>query len=236
MGGFQRFHLHVIVYHQKLVLQIGPGKGAALHLGDTAVFQIVTQHLLHHHTDAAFSLAAVAFEQHHGLPAVGGDEAVAEILLQGQNVLILQKLRQKMQPCHRLRSVGIIFDGQAVAAELLLIGELTVQKQRTVGNMEPIFVYRKIGYIGFQLHHFKKSRCTFGKAAVEIGTEHFVDILAYTFFVSDTAILSKETAAHPHHRVLLQKVLAEPDLIYHFTVVPKGPFAGVFMFVHSIPP
>ena len=97
-------------------------------------------------------------------------------------------------------------------------------------------MYRKIGYIGFQLHHLKKSRCTFGKAAVEIGTEHFVDILAYTFFVSDTAILSKETAAHPDHRVLLQKVLTESNLIYHFTVVPKGPFDGVFMFVHSIPP
>lgn len=50
-----------------------------------------------------------------------------------------------MQPYGRLRSIGIIVDWQAVAAELLLIGELTVQKQRTVGNMEPIFVYRKIG-------------------------------------------------------------------------------------------
>ena len=141
-----------------------------------------------------------------------------------------------MQPCHRLRSIGIIVDWQAVAAEVFLLGEFTAEKQRAVGHMEPVFVYRKIGYIGFQLHHFKKSRCTFGKTAVEIRTKHFVDILAYTFFVSDTPILSKETAAHPHHRVLLQKVLAEPDLIYHFTVVPKGPFAGVFMFVHLIPP
>ena len=141
-----------------------------------------------------------------------------------------------MQPCHRLRSVGIIFDGQAVAAELLLIGELTVQKQRTVGNMEPIFVYRKIGYIGFQLHHFQKSRCPFCKTAVEIRTKHFIDFLADTFLVSDTTILGEEAAAHTHHRVLLQKVLTESNLIYHFTVVPKGPFDGVFMFVHSIPP
>ena len=93
VGGFQRLHLHVIVHHQKLVFQIGPGKGAAFYLGDAAVFQIVAQHLLHDHTDAAFALAAVALQQHHGLASVGGDEAVAQILLQGQNVLVLQKLR-----------------------------------------------------------------------------------------------------------------------------------------------
>ena len=141
-----------------------------------------------------------------------------------------------MQPCHRLRSIGIIFDRQAVAAEVFLLGEFTAEKQRAVGHMEPVFVYRQVRCIGFQSECFQKAGCPFCKTAVEIGTEHFVDILAYTFFVSDTAILSKETAAHPDHRVLLQKVLTESNLIYHFTVVPKGPFDGVFMFVHSIPP
>ena len=126
-----------------------------------------------------------------------------------------------MQPGIRLRSIGIIFDRQTVAAEFFVLSELAVQKQRTVGNMEPIFVYRQIGHIGFQLHHFKKPRCSFGKAAVEIGTKHFVNFLADTFFVGDAAILGEEAAAHTHHRMLLKKLLTESDFIHRFAVIPK---------------
>ena len=93
MGGFQSFHLHVIVHHHKLMLQISSGKRATLHLGNAAVFQVVTQHLLHHNPDAAFALTAVAFQQHHGLPTVSGKKAIAEVLLQSKNVLVLQKFR-----------------------------------------------------------------------------------------------------------------------------------------------
>src|SRR5699024_2447891 len=80
------------------------------------------------------------------------------------------------------------------------------------------------------------SRCPFGKATVEIGTEHFINLLADTFFIGDAAILAEEAAANPHHRVLLQKVLAEPDFIYKFAVIPKGTLTGVFMFTHLFPP
>lgn len=81
VGGFQRFQLHIVVYHQQLVLQIGAGKGATLHLGDAAVFHVAAQQLLHHHADAALTLAAVALEQHHDLPAVRRNQAVAEVFL-----------------------------------------------------------------------------------------------------------------------------------------------------------
>lgn len=77
----QRFQLHVVIHHQKLVLQIGAGEGAALHLGYAAVFQVATEQLLHHHADAALALAAVALEQHHDLPAVRRKQAVAEVFL-----------------------------------------------------------------------------------------------------------------------------------------------------------
>ena len=93
VGRFQSLHLHVIVHHNQLMLQISSGKRATLHLGNAAVFQVVTQHLLHHNPDAAFALTAVAFQQHHGLPAVSGKNAIAEVLLQSKNVLVLQKFR-----------------------------------------------------------------------------------------------------------------------------------------------
>ena len=94
MGGFQRFQLHVVIHHQQLVLQIGAGEGAALHLGDAAVFQVAAEHFLHHHADAALALAVVALEQHHHLPAVCRNQAVAEVFLQGQDVLRFQQVRQ----------------------------------------------------------------------------------------------------------------------------------------------
>ena len=126
-----------------------------------------------------------------------------------------------MQPCDWLQSVGVIFDRQTVAAEFFMVGELAVQEQCTVGNMNPIFVYRQVGNIGFQFHHFQKSRCPFCKAAGEKRAKHFIDFLADTFFISDTAILGEETAAHTHHRMLLKKLLTESDFIHRFAVIPK---------------
>lgn len=119
-----------------------------------------------------------------------------------------------MRLCYWLRSIGIIFDRQMVTAEFFTVGELAVHKQRTVGNVEPIFVYRQVGNIGFQLHHFRKSRCPFCKAAGEKRSKHFIDFLADTFFIGDAYILCEEAAARTHHRVLLQKVLTESDLIH----------------------
>ena len=92
--GLQRLQLHIVIHHQQLVLQIGAGEGAALHLGDAAVFQVAAEHFLHHHADAALALAVVALEQHHHLPAVCRNQAVAEVFLQGQDVLRFQQVRQ----------------------------------------------------------------------------------------------------------------------------------------------
>ena len=126
VGGLQRFQLHVVIHHQQLVLQIGAGEGAALHLGDAAVFQVAAEQLLHHNPDTAFALAAVALEQHHGLSAVRRNQAVAEVFLQGQNVLRFQKIGQKPQPCHRLWRTGVISDGKPVAAEFFFGAKLTI--------------------------------------------------------------------------------------------------------------
>ena len=159
MGGFQRLQLHIVVYHQQLVLQIGAGEGAALHLGDAAVFQVAAEQLLHHHADAALALAAVALEQHHHLPAVCRNQAVAEVLLQGQNVLRFQQVRQKLQPCHRLRRVGIEPDRQAVAAELFFRAELSAEKQRAVGNVDLIL------FVGNATLHGEKAAASFFAAS-----------------------------------------------------------------------
>ena len=154
VGGLQRFQLHVVVYHQQLVLQIGAGEGAALHLGDAAVFQVAAEQLLHHHADAALALAAVALEQHHHLPAVCRNQTVAEVFLQGQNVLRLQQVRQKPQPCHRLRRAGVIVDRKPVAAKSFLRAERTIEKQRAVGDVDAILLNGQLRRVGLQPERF----------------------------------------------------------------------------------
>ena len=201
MGGFQRFQLHVVIYHQQLVLQIGAGEGAALHLGDAAVFQVAAQQLLHHHADTALALAAVALEQHHHLPAVRRNQAVAEVFLQGQDVLRFQKIGQKPQPCHRLRCAGVILDGKPVAAEFLLRAECAAEKQRAVGNMNPVFLNGQLRRVGFQPERFQQACGAAGRAARKMRAQHLIDLLANALFVSNAALHREKAAVHADHWV-----------------------------------
>ena len=232
VGGFQRFQLHVVIYHQQLVLQIGAGEGAALHLGDAAVFHVAAQQLLHHHANAALALAAVALEQHHHLPAVCRNQAVAEVFLQGQNVLRFQQVRQKPQPCHRLRRGGVIVDRQAVAAEFLLGLERAAEKQRAVGNVDAILLNGQLRRVGFQPERFQKSGGAASRAARKMRAQHLVDLLADALFVSNAALHGEKAAVHADHRVRRQKVLAEQDFVEVLILHP----AWRFISFHVIPP
>ena len=213
VGGLQRLQLHVVVYHQQLVLQIGSGEGAALHLGDAAVFQVAAEQLLHHHADAALALAAVALEQHHGLSAVCRNQAIAEVFLQGQDVLRFQQVGQKPQPCLRLRRIGVIADRQTVAAEFFFGTKLTIEKQRAVGNVDAILLNGQLLRVGLQLQRFQKSGGAARRAARKMRAQHLVDLLADALFVRDAAFHGEKAAVHADHRVRRQKVLAEQNFV-----------------------
>ena len=77
-----------IVIHKKMnVFQIGAGKPVVGNFGDAAVFHIAAKQTRQHRTDLRFSLAALALEDHHALPFGAGNEAIADILLKGWDVL-----------------------------------------------------------------------------------------------------------------------------------------------------
>ena len=69
------------------VFQIGAGKPVVGNFGDAAVFHIAAKQTRQHRTDLRFSLAALALEDHHALPFGAGNEAIADILLKGWDVL-----------------------------------------------------------------------------------------------------------------------------------------------------
>ena len=93
VGLWQGAHVHIIVHHQELVLQVRTAEPVALHLLDAGGIHAVPQQRAHDKTNAAFALAALADQHEHFLPLGSRQQAVAEKFLQGWNVLRLQQLR-----------------------------------------------------------------------------------------------------------------------------------------------
>ena len=80
------------------MFQIRTGEAVFGNLTDAAVFHIRAEDARQHRTDLGFTLAAVALNHHHALSFVGGNQAIADKLLQGGNVLRVQQVIQKPQP------------------------------------------------------------------------------------------------------------------------------------------
>lgn len=97
----QGVHVHVVVDHQQAAFQIGTGKAVVLDFLDTAVAGGISHESLEHQPDAGLALAALADNEHHLLSLGAGDQAVAQILLQGGDVGIVQQLVQEGQPAVR---------------------------------------------------------------------------------------------------------------------------------------
>ena len=71
------------------VLQIGAGKAVFGHLAHAAVLGIAAKQMGQDGADLRLALAAVALDDHHALSLVAGDQAVADVFLQGGNVVIV---------------------------------------------------------------------------------------------------------------------------------------------------
>ena len=87
VGLLQHLHFHIVIHKKMNVFQIGAGKPVVGNFGDAAVFHIAAKQTRQHRTDLRFSLAALALEDHHALPFGAGNEAIADILLKGWDVL-----------------------------------------------------------------------------------------------------------------------------------------------------
>ncbi len=125
------------------MFQVGAGKGIGLHLGDAAGVHVPAQQGAHDQTDSGFALAALTSDNEHLLSLGGGDETVAQVLLECQDVVRLQQIVQKRQPLYGLGRVRYVIDWQAVDTKLLFLCKSTVKEQRAVGNVYPVLVDRQ---------------------------------------------------------------------------------------------
>ena len=191
------------------MLQIRPGEGAVFHLVDAAVLGIGAEQGVHHHADPGLALAAVSLNEQHHLTPGAGNQAVAHELLQGQNILRLQKFRQKPQPDFRLRCVGIVADGQAVQAEASFLHEAAIQKEGAVGEENSILMLFQLAPV-IALHADSLQQI-FGFRHQPAG-QVFLDVVEHIpqepVFVGDDAFRGEEVFSLAEQGVLRQKALA----------------------------
>ena len=118
IGLLQSLHFHIIIHAQKNVFQVGTGKPVLGYFSNAAVFHICSEDALQGGSNLGFAFTAVAFNDHHPLALVAGNQAVANKLLECRNVLRVQQIIQKVKPPVRLRGIWAVDDGQPVTDNL----------------------------------------------------------------------------------------------------------------------
>lgn len=146
-------HFHIVIHKKMNVLQIGAGKPVVGDFCNAAVLHIAAKQPRQHGTDLRFSFAALALEDHHALPLGAGNEAIADILLKGGNVLRVEQIGKKPKPDNRLSCLWIVVDGKPAAHDLRPSRkETAVNAERPVLHMNFIRIRRKALCMNHQLH------------------------------------------------------------------------------------
>ena len=216
------------------MFQIGAGKAVGLHLGEIAVDHIGAENGTHHDADAGFSFAAAADDHQHFLRSRGRDQAVADELLQGEDVLHFQKLIEERDPDAGIANIRIVPDGQAVAADLLFLRKSAVEKERAVRYVDAVCLHRQFGKIRFGAKHADEVVGLFCKSGGHPGREFVVDRFPQYGFVADPSVHREKAVVDADHRVPFQKVFAKSDFIDFAAVVPFGKFVVVQLpFLHK---
>ena len=164
---------------------------------------------MHHHADPGLALAAVSLNEQHHLTPGAGNQAVSHELLQGQNVLRLQKFRQKPQPDLRLRCVGIVGDGQAVQAEAFFLHEVAVQKQGAVGEENTILMlFQRSPVIALHTDGFQQVFSFRHQPAGQVFLDVVEHIPQEPVLIGDDALRGEKVLSLADHGLLFQKALA----------------------------
>ena len=199
----QRHHVQVVIDHDQLVLQICTGKAVRFDAEDGFGVRGFPEQLLQQQADAGFSLAALAGHDQHLLRLGRRDQKIAEIFLQGQNVLRDEQTVQKFQPLGRCGGIGLVFHGEPVQAEFLFRHKAPlVQKVGSVLEMDAV----KLGFpfrgIGFDTECVQNLLLLLGKVVEHKVTEVAVDFVEQCVLVY-LAVLVEQLLFQAHHGVFL---------------------------------
>ena len=159
--------------------------------------------LLQQQADAGLALAALAGHDQHLLRLGRGDQKIAKVFLQGQNILRDQQTVQKFQPLGRCGGIGLVFHGEPVQAEFLFRHKASfIQKVGSVLEMDAV----KLGFpfrgIGFDAECVQNLFFLLGKVVEYKVTEVTVDFIEQCVLVY-LAVLVEQLLFQAHHGVFL---------------------------------
>ena len=202
-GFGQSHHVQIVIDHDQLILQICTGKAVRFDAEDGFGVRGFPEQLLQQQADAGFSFAALAGHDQHLLRLGRRDQKIAEIFLQGQNVLRDEQTVQKFQPLGRCRGIGLVFHGEPVQAEFLFRHKSPlVQKVGSVLEMDAV----KLGFpfrgIGFDTECVQNLLLLLGKVVEHKVTEVAVDFVEQCVLVH-LAVLVEQLLFQAHHGVFL---------------------------------
>ena len=116
---------------------------------DAAVFHIGAEQLGQHYADLTLALATPAPDNHHPLALITGDEAVANKLLQGGDVLREKQVRQETQPVDGLGRFGVIPNRKPVSDHFgFVFLKVTIQVQCPIGQMDAVGNWPEVIHLG----------------------------------------------------------------------------------------
>ena len=122
----------------------------------------------------------------------------------------------------------MIGDRKAIAAECSLIQKSSIEEVCTVSNVDAIVVDGQRCTVTLHLQNLHQIADLLGKPVGYVRLEFFEDLTADECFIMDAAFYIKESIVDANYRMLLQKLLAEYDLIDAIELQPCGCVLHVF--------
>ena len=216
------------------MLQIRTSKSVLRYFPNAAILHIHTEQMPQYGTNLALALAAVSFNRHHPLSLITGNQAVADIFLQGGDVLRVEQAIQKFQPEDRFRSVGVIGHREAVADDFRFsLHKGPVQKECPVGKMNPVRFRRKILLQRRQFHQFHNVADFAGNVADRTAFQLIKNLSPQGQFIGHTAFGCEKSPVCEDDLVCLQELLTKQGFVDVFPIEPDGHPVRLLVFLHG---
>ena len=204
------------------MLQVSTSKSVLRYFPDAAVLHVGAEQSPQHSADLALALAAVALNDHHPLSLIAGNQAVADVFLQGGNVLRIEKAIQKLQPADGFRGVGVVGHGETVTDDFRFsLHKPPIQKKRPVGEVNPVWLRWKILRQRRQLHQFYNVADFAGNVADRAALQFLENLSTQRQVISHPSFGREKSPVCVDDFVSAKKIITKQGLIDTFAVKPN---------------
>ena len=205
------------------MFQISAGETVLGNFADTAVLHIAAEQGGQHRADLAFALAAITLNDHHTLALVAGYQAVADIFLQGGDVLRVEQPVQKSQPTGQRERIGIVGHRQSAAHDLrLTFCKSAIQKQRAVCQMDAVGFRREVLRQCGQLHQLDNVADFAGNIADRAAFHFLKNFSTQRQFIGDAALRREKSPVCVDDFVSAQKIITKQGFVDALAIKPDG--------------